>query len=71
MEDQTLKVCGVGSLRTCYRDPGQLLWSKEGAWLTTSEGALELTRLQRAGKPVQPALQALQPWGASGSRQLG
>ncbi|MCX6546991.1 MAG: methionyl-tRNA formyltransferase [Acidobacteria bacterium] len=71
LEGQALKVCGVGALRTCYRDPGQLLWGKEGAWLTTGEGALELTHLQRAGKPVQPALQALQPWGASGVRSVG
>lgn len=71
LEGHALKVCGVGGLRACYRDPGQLVWSKEGAWLTTSEGALELTQLQRPGKPVQPALQALQPWGASGSRRLG
>ena len=71
MEGQSLKVCGVGALRPCYRDPGQLLWGKEGAWLTTPDGALELTQLQRPGKPVQPALQALQPWGASGSRPLG
>ena len=70
LEGQALKVCGVGALRACYRDPGQLLWGKEGAWLTTADGALELTRLQRPGKPVQPALQALQPWGASGSRAL-
>lgn len=71
MEGQALKVCAVGALRACYRDPGQLLWGKEGAWLTTPEGALELTQLQRPGKPVQPALQALQPWGASGNRALG
>ena len=71
MEGQTLKVCGVGALRACYREPGQLLWGKEGAWLTTSDGALELTQLQRPGKPVQPALQALQPWGATGSRMIG
>ena len=71
LEGQPLKVCGVGALRTCYRDPGQLLWGKEGAWLTTGEGALELTLLQRAGKPVQPALQALQPWGPSGVRSVG
>ena len=70
LEDQFLKVCGVGALRACYRDPGQLVWSREGAWLTTSDGALELTHLQRPGKPVQPALQALQPWGTSGSRAL-
>ena len=68
MEGQALKVCGVGGLRSCYREPGQLLWGKEGAWLTTAEGAVELTRLQRPGKPVQPALQALQPWGSAGSR---
>ena len=68
VEGQALKVCGVGGLRTCYRDPGLLHWSKEGAWLTTVEGSLELTQLQRPGKPIQPALQALQPWGASGSR---
>lgn len=67
----SLKVCGVGAIRACYRDPGFLHWGREGAWLTTAEGALELTRLQRPGKPVQPALQALQPWGASGSRALG
>lgn len=71
LEGQTLKVCGVGALRPCYRDPGQLWWGKEGAWLTTPDGALELTQLQRPGKPVQPALQALQPWGASGSRAIG
>lgn len=70
LDGQALKVCGVGDLRACYRDPGQLLWSKEGAWLSTSDGALELTQLQRPGKPVQPALQALQPWGASGSRAV-
>jgi len=71
MEGQALKVCGVGALRVCYRDPGQLVWSKEGAWLITPDGALELTHLQRPGKPIQPALQALQPWGASGSRTVG
>lgn len=70
MDGQALKVCGVGALRACYREPGQLLWGKEGAWLTTGDGALELTQLQRPGKPVQPALQALQPWGASGHRLL-
>jgi methionyl-tRNA formyltransferase len=72
VEGQTLKVCGVGALRTCYREPGQVIWGREeGAWLITADGALELTQLQRPGKPVQPALQALQPWGASGSLKLG
>jgi methionyl-tRNA formyltransferase len=71
LEGQPLKVCGVGGLRACYRDPGQLVWNKEGAWLSTADGALELTQLQRPGKPVQPSLQALQPYGASGSRMVG
>lgn len=72
MEGQTLKVCGVGAIRPCYQNPGRLFWGREeGAWLISAEGALELTHLQRPGKPVQPALQALQPWGASGSRALG
>ena len=70
LEGQALKVCGVGGLRTCYRDPGHLVWGREGAWLTTGDGALELTHLQRPGKPVQPALQALQPWGPAGTRLL-
>jgi len=70
MEGQVLKVCGVGGLRACHREPGQLVWGKEGAWLISADGALECTHLQRPGKPVQPALQALQPWGASGSRSL-
>ena len=71
LEGQPLKVCGVGAIRSCYREPGQLVWGKEGAWLTTAEGALEFTQLQRPGKPIQPALQALQPWGASGTRVVG
>lgn len=62
-----LKVCGVGGLRACGETPGTLRWDKGGAWLSAGDGqALELTGLQRPGKPIQPALQALQPWGASG-----
>lgn len=68
LQGQTLKVLGVGGLRESSDAPGTLRWDKTGAWLTAGDGhALELTRLQRAGKPVQPALQALQPWGAAGS----
>jgi methionyl-tRNA formyltransferase len=67
LEEGTLKVCGVGALRPDENQPGTLAWGKGGAWLTAGDGqALELTRLQRPGKPVQPALQALQPWGPSG-----
>jgi methionyl-tRNA formyltransferase len=65
--DACLKVCGVGGLRADGAAPGTLRWDRGGAWLTAGDGAaLELTRMQRAGKPVQPALQALQPWGAVG-----
>jgi methionyl-tRNA formyltransferase len=67
-----LKVCGVGGLKPSGLPPGSLSWDRGGAWLTTGdEQALELTFLQRPGKPVQPALQALQPWGSSGIRALG
>jgi methionyl-tRNA formyltransferase len=66
--DTLLKVCAVGGLRADAHAPGTLAWSREGAWLSAGDGqALELTLLQRPGKPVQPAPQALQPWGASGS----
>jgi methionyl-tRNA formyltransferase len=62
-----LKVCGVGALRADGAPAGTLAWDRGGAWLTAGDGqALELTHLQRPGKPVQPALQALQPWGPSG-----
>ncbi len=67
VQGQVLKVLGVGGLRPSPEAPGTLRWDKGGAWLTAGDGqALELTRLQRAGKPVQPALQALQPWGSQG-----
>ncbi len=72
LEDQLLKVIAVGSLRSSGDEPGTLRWDKAGAWLTTGDGqALELTRLQRPGKGVQPALQALRPWGGSGVRVGG
>lgn len=65
--DTRLKVCAVGGLKPCGEAPGTLRWDKGGAWLSAGDGqALELTALQRSGKPVQPALQALQPWGALG-----
>ena len=68
LDGTILKVCGVGGLRQDPAPAGTLRWSREGAWLTCGDAtALELTLLQRPGKPVQPAAQALQPWGASGS----
>lgn len=61
------KVCAVGAIKPSGDAPGTLRWDKGGAWLSAGDGqALELTALQRPGKPVQPALQALQPWGNSG-----
>jgi methionyl-tRNA formyltransferase len=66
-----VKVCAVGGLRPDPGRPGTLAWSRQGAWLTAGDGqALELTLLQRPGKPVQPAAQALQPWGAAGSAAI-
>jgi methionyl-tRNA formyltransferase len=68
VRDTLVKVCGVGELRPDPGRPGTLAWSRAGAWLTAGDGtALELTLLQRPGKPVQPAAQALQPWGATGT----
>lgn len=68
LHDTLLKVCGVGALRPDPKAPGTLVWNRDGAWLTAGDGqALELTLLQRPGKPVQPAPQALQPWGSQGS----
>ncbi|MBK8727096.1 MAG: methionyl-tRNA formyltransferase [Holophagaceae bacterium] len=64
---QSLKVCAVGALRPTDLAPGTLAWNRGGAWLAAGDGqAVELRLLQRAGKPVQPALQALQPWGPEG-----
>jgi methionyl-tRNA formyltransferase len=72
LDGTVVKVCGVGGLRPDPQAPGTLAWDRRGAWLTAGDGsALELTLLQRPGKPVQPAPQALQPWGASGSVRLG
>lgn len=67
-EQGLLKVAAVGGLRAMEAAPGTLRWDKLGAWLACGDGqALELLRLQRPGKPVQPALQALQPFGGSGA----
>ena len=66
--DTPVKVCAVGACRPDAGPPGTLAWNRQGAWLTAGDGqALELTLLQRPGKPVQPAAQALQVWGAAGS----
>jgi methionyl-tRNA formyltransferase len=66
-----VKVCAVGGLRPDPGRPGSLVWNRQGAWLTAGDGlALELTLLQRPGKPVQPAPQALQPWGAAGTAEI-
>jgi methionyl-tRNA formyltransferase len=70
-EGTVLKVCAVGGLRPCVEAAGTLRWDRAGAWLSAGNGqAVELTRLQRPGKPIQPAPQALQPWGAEGCRAV-
>jgi len=72
MEGLRVKVCGVGGLRASGDAPGTICWDRAGTWLTAGDGqALELTLLQRPGKPVQPALQALQPWGVTGRQAVG
>jgi methionyl-tRNA formyltransferase len=71
VRETLVKVCAVGGLRPDPGRPGSLVWNRQGAWLTAGDGtALELTLLQRPGKPAQPAPQALQIWGASGSLEL-
>ncbi|MBS1784578.1 MAG: methionyl-tRNA formyltransferase [Acidobacteria bacterium] len=67
VEGAVLKVIEVGRLKPSADAPGTLRWDKHGAWLACGdEQALELIRLQRPGKPVQPALQALQVFGSKG-----
>jgi len=71
VEDSPLKICAVGSLRPDAHPSGTLAWDRTGAWLTAGDGhALELIHLQRPGKPVQPALHALQPWGTQGCKTI-
>jgi methionyl-tRNA formyltransferase len=70
-EGGVLKVLAVGALRATEDAPGALRWSRDGAWLACGDGqAMELLRLQRAGKPAQPALQALQPFGLQGVTRI-
>lgn len=67
LADSVVKVSAVGGLRPASDPPGTLRWDRDGAWLAAGDGqAMELTHLQRPGKPIQPALQALQPWGPQG-----
>lgn len=69
--DETIKVLEIGSLKPAAHRPCTLAWDKAGAWLCAGDGqALELLKLQRPGKPVQAALQALQPWGHQGELAL-
>lgn len=71
LDGAPLKVCGVGAMLPAEDPAGTLRWDKRGARLACGDGqALELTYLQRPGKPVQPALQALQPLGGSGVQNV-
>lgn len=71
LANTVVKVCGVGHLKVSNRAPGTLHWDKGGVWLTAGDShTLELKLLQRPGKPIQPALQALQPWGGSGEKAV-
>jgi methionyl-tRNA formyltransferase len=67
LEGTVLKILEVGNVLVSDASPGTLQWDREGAWLTVGGGsAIELVSLQRPGKPVQTARQALQPWGGKG-----
>lgn len=71
VKETVVKIMAVGRLQPSGDAPGTLRWDRSGAWLAAGDGqALELVQLQRPGKPVQPALQALQPWGAQGCEHL-
>ncbi|HLO67658.1 MAG TPA: methionyl-tRNA formyltransferase [Holophaga sp.] len=71
LEGSILKVCAVGGLRPSGDPAGTLAWGREGAWLTAGDGqALELILMQRPGKPIQPAGQALQPLGTQGRKLI-
>ncbi|HJW08590.1 MAG TPA: methionyl-tRNA formyltransferase [Holophagaceae bacterium] len=71
VRDVVIKVGGVGAIRPTVDTAGTLRWSAAGALLACADGeALELTLLQRPGKPMQPAAQALQAFGASGSEKV-
>lgn len=71
IEDQVVKAVEVGTLKSSGLGPGMLTWDLKGAWLSCGDGqALELIKLQRPGKPVQVACQALQPWGLKGQLRL-
>lgn len=69
---ETLKIRSVGLIKPSELPSGTITWSHaEGAWLTGGDGnAVEIVSLQRPGKGIQGALQALQPWGHQGQKQL-
>ncbi len=68
LEGQAIKVIAVGTVKPSLDAPGTLRWDPSSTWLTAGDGqALELAQLQRPGKPIQPASQSLQPWGAKGT----
>jgi methionyl-tRNA formyltransferase len=69
LDGTTIKILEVGAIADSGAGPGTLQWNRAGAQLTVGGGAaICLMALQRPGKPPQPALQVLQPWGAKGSR---
>jgi len=71
VDGTVVKILGIGKIFASELQPGMLHWDKSGACLSVGDGtAIELITLQRPGKPVQPARQALQLWGAKGSIAL-
>ena len=71
LRDTVIKVGAVGAMRPTADPAGTLRWSSSGALLACGDGtALELTLLQRPGKPMQPAAQALQAFGPTGCEKI-
>jgi len=70
--DTTIKILSIGKIFPSDVSPGTLHWDKNGVRLAVGDNrAIELIALQRSSKPVQPAGQAMQFWGAKGSMALG
>jgi methionyl-tRNA formyltransferase len=71
LDKTTIKILEIGKITTSSNPPGTLHWDKGCAQLSVGGNeAIELVVLQRPGKPVQPAKQALQYWGTRGTITL-
>jgi methionyl-tRNA formyltransferase len=71
LDKTTIKILEIGKITPSSDPSGTLYWDKGCAQLSVGGNeAIELVALQRPGKPVQPAKQALQYWGTKGTITL-